>query len=157
PSTAQTGTLFQQSSSNSTDQRHYWMGTIMVSGQGHAAMGFSVAGANEYVNAGTAGRLAGDLLGTMGAPILYTSSTTAYNPPGDPGGTEGRRWGDYSYTSLDPNDDMTMWTIQEFCNANNSYGVQVVRLLAPPPAVPSSCLPASVTAGATTNVVLIGL
>jgi len=30
----------------------------MVSGQGHAAMGFSVAGANERANAGTVGRLA---------------------------------------------------------------------------------------------------
>src|SRR5438552_4670248 len=148
PGVAQTGTLFQQSSSNSTDQRHYWMGTIMVSGQGHAAMGFSVAGTNEYANAGTAGRLAGDPLGTMSVPILYTSSTTAYNPPGDPGGAEGRRWGDYSYTSLDPNDDMTMWTIQEFCDSMDSYGVRVARLLAPPPATPSSCSPSSVPTGA---------
>ena len=148
PIVVQNGTLFQQSTSNSTDQRHYWMGTIIVSGQGHAAMGFSVAGENEYANAGTAGRLAGDPLGTMGAPILYTSSTSAYNPPDDPGGTEGRRWGDYSYTSLDPNDDMTLWTIQEFCDSMDSYGVRVARLLAPPPATPSSCSPSSVAAGA---------
>ncbi len=59
PSVFQSGTFFQPSSVNSTDQRHYWTGTIMVSGQGHAAMGFSVAGANEYANAGTAGRLNG--------------------------------------------------------------------------------------------------
>ena len=155
PSVFQSGTLFQPSSGNSTDQRHYWMGTIMVSGQGHAAMGFSVAGANEYINAGTAGRLASDPLGTMGTPVLYTSSTTAYNPPGDPGGTEGRRWGDFSYASLDPNDDMTMWTIQEFCDAANSYGVRVARLLAPPPATPSNCNPSSVAAGANNVDVLV--
>jgi hypothetical protein len=41
---------------------------------------------------------------------------------------------------------MTMWTIQEFCNANNSWGVRVVRLLAPPPATPSSAS-SSVPAG----------
>jgi len=150
-SVAQSGTIFQQSAGNSTDQRQYWMGTIMVSGQGHAAMGFSVAGANEYANAGTAGRLAGDPLGTMAVPTLYTSSSTAYNPPGDPGGAEGRRWGDFSYTSLDPNDDMTMWTIQEFCDSVNSYGVRVARLVAPPPATPSDCTPSSVVAG-TNNV-----
>src|SRR5438876_9408539 len=158
PSVVQSGTLFQQSTSNSTDQRHYWMGTIMVSGQGHAAMGFSVAGENEYANAGTAGRLAGDPLGTMGAPILYTSSTSAYNPPGDPGGTEGRRWGDFSYTSLDTNDDMTLWTIQEFCDSANSYGVRVARLLTPPPATPSNCSPSSVATGANNvDVVVSGL
>src|SRR5207247_1818222 len=75
-----------------------------------------------------------------------TSSSTAYNPPSDPGDPNfGRRWGDYSFTSLDPNDDMTMWTIQEFCNATNSYGVRVVKLIAPPPATPSCAVPAHVT------------
>jgi hypothetical protein len=157
PSVAQSGTVFQQTGTNSTDQRSYWMGTIMVSGQGHAAMGFSVAGANEHANAGTAGRLVNDPLGTMRTPVLYTASSSSYNPSGDPGSSTGRRWGDFSYTSLDPSDDMTMWTIQEFCNANNSYGLQIVRLLAPPPATPSSCSPASVTNGASgINVLLTG-
>ncbi|HXT39874.1 MAG TPA: Ig-like domain-containing protein, partial [Candidatus Angelobacter sp.] len=122
--------------------------------QGHAAMGFSVAGANEHINAGTAWRLAGDPPGTLQTPVLYTSSTAAYNPPGDPGGAGGRRWGDFSYTSLDPNDDMTLWTIQEFCDSLNSYGVRVARLLAPPPAIPFGCDPSSVPAGSS-NVDLV--
>ncbi|MBI3851720.1 MAG: hypothetical protein HY298_15810 [Verrucomicrobia bacterium] len=147
PSLLQSGTVFQPSAGNTTDQRNYWMGTVMVSGQGHAAMGFSLAGANERINAGTVGRLAGDPLGTTQTPVLYTASASDYNPPSDPGGSSGRRWGDYSYTSLDPADDMTMWTIQEFCNAQNSYAVQVVKLLAPPPATPASCNPPSLSAG----------
>jgi hypothetical protein len=157
PGIVQSGTVFQPSASNTTDQRSYWMGSVMVSGQGHAAMGFSVAGANERINAGTVGRLANDPLGTMRSPLLYTASSSAYNPPGDPGGTGGRRWGDYSFTCLDPSDDMTMWTIQEFCNAANSYGVQVVKLLAPGPATPSSCSPASVATGtANANIIVTG-
>lgn len=158
PAVVQSGTVYQPSASNTTDQRSYWMGTIMVSGQGHAALGFSVAGANERINAGTVGRLANDAPGTMRTPLLYTASSTAYNPSGDPGGTGGgRRWGDFSYTSLDPSDDMTMWTIQEFCNATDSYGVQVVRLLAPGPAIPSSCSPPSIAAGTVNaNIVVTG-
>jgi hypothetical protein len=157
PAIVQAGTVYQPSASNTTDQRSYWMGSIMVSGQGHAAMGFSVAGANERINAGTVGRLANDAAGTMRSPLLYTASSTAYNPPGDPGGTGGRRWGDYSYTCLDPSDDMTMWTIQQFCNSTDSYGVQVVRLLAPGPAIPSSCSPASVATGTVnTNIIVTG-
>ena len=31
-----------------------------------------------------------------------------------------------------------MWTIQEFCDSTDSYGVRVVKLIAPPPATPSS-------------------
>jgi hypothetical protein len=156
PSVVQSGTIYQPSASNTTDQRSYWMGTVMVSGQGHAAIGFSVAGVNEYANAGIAGRLVGDTLGTMRTSSLYTASSTAYNPR-DSGGSPINRWGDYSYTSLDPSDDMTMWTIQEFCDSVNSYGVRVIKLLAPPPATPSSLSPALLSQGAANvNVIVVG-
>ncbi len=149
PAVVQSGTVYQPSASNTTDQRNYWMGSINVSGQGHAVIGFSVAGANEHINAGYAGRLAADAAGTMGEPVLFTSSSSAYNPPSDPGSAEGRRWGDYSYTSVDPDDDMTMWTVQQFCDAPNSYGLRVLRILAPPPATPTDCSPATINSGAT--------
>jgi uncharacterized repeat protein (TIGR01451 family) len=123
------------------------MGTVMVSGQGHAAMGLSAAGANEYANAAACGRLAGDATNTMRTPSLYTAASTPYNPR-DRNGNPINRWGDYSYTCLDPDDDMTMWTIQEFCDNTNSYGVRVVKLLAPPPGTPVSCSPASAPQGA---------
>ena len=157
PSVVQSGTLFQPSGANTTDQRSYWMGSIMVSGQGHALLGFTTAGQNEYVNAGYAGRLVRDLPGTLRTPALYTASAASYNPPSNPGGANGRRWGDYSYTCLDPNDDMTMWTIQEWCHAPGSYAVQVVKVLAPRPARPAGCNPASLNQGANNvNVTLIG-
>jgi hypothetical protein len=135
----------------------------MVTGQGHAALGCSIAGANERINAFTTGRLVGDTLGTLrdgpgGAalPGYGTPVTTAYNPPGDPGGSNGRRWGDYSYTSLDPNDDMTMWTIQEFCNGTNTYGCRVAKLLAPPPATPASASSSVPRAQSSANVTITG-
>jgi hypothetical protein len=156
PSVVQSGTVFDTAASNPL---FFWIPSVMVSGQGHAALGFSSAGASAYVNAATLGRLAGDPLGTtQGAPINYTSSSTAYNPPSDTGASRGsRRWGDYSYTSLDPCDDMTMWTVQEFCDATNSYGVRIVKLIAPPPATPASASPATVAAGQpSVNVVITG-
>lgn len=157
PTLSQSGTVFTATGTNDTAQRHYWIPSIMVSGQGHAAMGFSTAGTNEYANAGTVGRLVGDPPGTMQTPLLYTSAAAAYNPARDPGGAEGRRWGDYSYTSLDPCDDMTMWTIQEFTSSADTWGVRVVKLLAPPPASPASASPASVPAGqSSVNVTITG-
>ncbi len=156
PTIVQSGTVFTPTGTNVTTARSYWIPSILVSGQGHAAMGFSVAGTNERANAATVGRLVGDTGGTMQTPELFSNSTTAYNPPSDPGGSNGRRWGDYSYTSLDPQDDMTMWTVQEFCDATNSYGVRVAKLIAPPPATPSS-IP-DVAAGANpVNVTLTGV
>jgi len=144
PAFEQVGTVYTASGSNTTDQVSYWIPSIMVSGQGHAAMGFSSAGTNARANAASTGRLASDTPGTMQAPADYTASSTAYNPNDNNAAIGVRRWGDYSYTSLDPNDDMTMWTIQEFCDTTDSYGVRVVKLIAPPPATPVSASPPSV-------------
>src|SRR5205085_5591390 len=108
--------------------------------------GFSVADSLEFINCGTVGRLATDPLGTMETPVLLTSSSTGYNPAGDTGASRGRRrWGDYSVTTVDPLDDMSMWTVQMYCDTTNSYGVRVAQLVAPPPATPSAL--ADVAAG----------
>ncbi len=142
PVLLQSGTLFDPAV---TDPRFYWIPAIAVSGQGHAAIGASAAGAVEHVNAAAAMRLSDDPPGTLQAPALLTAATDAYNPAGDPG--PAWRWGDYSFTSVDPDDDMTMWTIQEYCNAEDSWGVRVVQLLAPPPAMPSAAVPPAVVNG----------
>ena len=153
PALVQSGTLFDAAASN---PRFYWIPSIMVSGQGHAALGASAAGATQNINAVTAGRFASDPAGELQSPLLFTASATAYNPPADPGPP--RRWGDYSYTSLDPNDDMTMWTIQEYCNAADAYGVRVVQLIAPPPATPASATPPNIASGqASVSVVIDGI
>jgi hypothetical protein len=163
PSVVQSGTLFDNNATNDANQRNYWIPSIMVSGQGHAALGCSIAGTNERINAFTTGRLVGDTLGALrdgpgGAALPgYTATATAYNPPGDPGGPS-RRWGDYSYTSLDPKDDMTMWTIQEYCNGTNTYGVRAVKLIAPPPPPTNTANPAAIQLNnPSTNVVVTGL
>ena len=146
PTVQQSGTIFDSSSTNI----FYWMGTVMVSGQGHAVAGFSASSPSQFVGAAVAGRLTNATAGTFGAPIIYSAGAAAYSPPYN-------RWGDYSYTSLDPNDDMTMWTIQENVNAANSYAVQIGKFSAPPPALPISCSPAVVTQGvAGINVTLLG-
>jgi hypothetical protein len=152
PSLVQSGTLFDDAAAN---PRFYWIPSIMVSGQGHAAIGASVAGNLEHADAVTAGRLASDPAGTLQTPSHFTASATSYNPAADPGPP--RRWGDYSFTSLDPNDDMTMWTIQEYCDATDSWGVRVVELVAPPPAIPSTATPATIAPGqASVSVVVTG-
>ncbi len=150
PTLIQSGTVFNNAATN---PEFYFIPSVMVSGQGHAALGFSMAGLALTPNTGTIGRLSGDTAGTTQGPIVnYSASTATYNPPSDTGAASGsRRWGDYSYTSLDPCDDMTMWTIQEFANATNSYGVRAVRLLAPAP-VATNCASATDIAQGQSNV-----
>ncbi len=131
------GTVFDPTDVQvSPNLKDYWMPSIMASGQGNVAIGFSAAGNDAYVNAGVAYGMLQDGALAMSGPVLYTNSSTSYNPSGDgSGGGALHPWGRYSFTSLDPCDDMTMWTIQEYCNATDSYGVRVAKLTAPPPAV----------------------
>jgi hypothetical protein len=151
PSIVQSGTIFDGAASN---PRAFFIPSVMVSGQGDAAFGYSTSGASEHPNAATAGRLAGDTLGTVGTTQLLTNSTSTYGPQTT---STVQRWGDFSYTSLDPVDDMTMWTVQEFSNATNSWAVRVVKLIAPPPATPADAGPASVAAGqSSVNVTVTG-
>jgi hypothetical protein len=152
PALTQAGTLFDTAAAN---PRSYWIPSIGVSGQGHAAMGTSASGATQRINAATAGRLVGDAPGTIQSALVYTSSSSSYNPAGDPG--PARRWGDYTFTSVDPNDDMTLWTIQQYCDAADSYGLRVVELMAPAPAIFSSAAPNTVASGLTSvDVVVTG-
>jgi hypothetical protein len=155
PSLVESGTIFKSTSNNTTDSINYWIPSVMISGQGHVAVSISAAGTFNRINSGTVGRLATDPLGTMGTPVLYTSSTTAYNPPSDPGTRGARRWGDYSYVSLDPNDDMTMWGVHGFCDSTNSYGVRIGQFKAPPPATPSSANPSTVPLGVAHDTIVI--
>ena len=138
PSLRQSGTLFDPAS---TGPRGFWIATVAESGQGHMALGSSYASANDFAGVATAGRLRTDALGTIKAATLAQVSATSYNQPTV---NPKQRWGDYSQTLVDPADDMTFWTIQEWCDATTSWGVQVVQLKAPPPAAPASAAPSSV-------------
>lgn len=151
PTVVQSGTVFDSASSNPA---FYWMGTIMPNGQRHVALGMSKAGATQRVNAAFTGRLAGDTAGAMDAPRQYTANTAfAYNQQSAP--DPAQRWGDYSYTSVDPDDDQTFWTLQQYVDATNSYAARLVRLLAPPPAAPAIVAPNTVQPGQASAVVTV--
>jgi hypothetical protein len=150
PTLNQAGTLFDPAAIN---PRGFWIDTVSVSGQGHMALGSSYASVNDFAGVATAGRFRTDALGTIQTPTLAQVSSTAYNVQN----VDGQRWGDYSQTIVDPADDMTLWTIQEWCDTTNSWGVQVVQLKAPPPATPASASPSSVCSGlASVNVTVTG-
>jgi len=149
PTLRQSGTLFD----SSAGLMNYWMGSVAMSGQGHMSLGATQANASTRAQIAAAGRLRTDTLGTTQAPTIAQTSTTAYNAQGS--GTQ--RWGDYSTAYVDPSDDMSIWQFQQYCNANDSWGVRAIKMLAPPPATPSSCSPPNVAQGASNvNVVVTG-
>lgn len=150
PTLLQSGTLFDPAATNPAS---YFIPSCAVSGQGHMVLACCVAGVNQYAEIAATERFATDPSGTIQAPAIVQNSSTSYNV----GSQTPRRWGDYSVVSVDPNDDMTFWTFQEYCDATNSWGVRVIQLKAPAPATPDSALPASVSQGTTTNVTITGV
>ena len=150
PTLNQSGTVFDSASSGFLE---YWMGTIMVSGQGHVAIGLNRANTATVVQAGAIGRLAGDAPGTMGGFSPFQSSTADAYDDASFVTAPANRWGDYTYTSLDPCDDMTMWTTQEYVAGPTAFGLPIdwgvaaEKLQAPPPAAPTLASPNTIPSG----------
>ncbi len=157
PTLNQAGTLFD---SATTNPRGFWIPSVAMSGQGHMGIGSSTASPVDYAGIAVAGRLATDPLSTTQTFALAVAGAGSYNLT-DPSGLN--RWGDYSQTVVDPNDDMTMWTFQEYAQSltlsfpNGNWGVQVIQLIAPPPTTPTTASPSSVAQGqAFVNVTITG-
>jgi hypothetical protein len=113
----------------------YFNPAIAASGQGHAALGGTTAAYNQYLNAFVVGRYYDDPAGVLNNAVKATNASAIYAP--NFFGYVGR-WGDFSQTVVDPLDDQTIWTFQEYANADDSYGTRAVQLKAPPPPTPAA-------------------
>ncbi len=140
PSLVQSGTLFDPAASN---PRSFWIPSIAMNGQGHASLNSSTAGITHQAGIASSGRLFSDPAGQTDAFQLTQPPGGTYNL----GSGTPRRWGDFSQTVVDPSDNMTFWTFQEYANANNSWAVRVIKLLAPPPATPDTATPSTIPLG----------
>ena len=76
---------------------------------GDMALGMSVSSGAKDPSVWYTGRLAGDPLGKLEAPIVAAKGSAVET--GD-----SQRWGDYSSMSIDPSDDCTFWYSQMYYN-----------------------------------------
>lgn len=139
PGLLQSGTIYD-SLTNGRRAVQYFNPSVAASGQGHSIVSGTTAAYNEYLNVFAAGRYLGDKLGTTKPPVKVTNTTAIYafyyfdrNGRNYVG-----RWGDFSQTVVDPLDDQTIWTFQEYADVDDSYGIRVVQFKAPAPATPAS-------------------
>ncbi len=134
-----------------------WIGSIMTTGQNNMAIGCSKAGPNSYPNATISSKFATDPNNTIRKPIQFTFSTFPYGfNPNSPTCKVPIGWGNYSFTTLDPSNNMTLWTVQEFTVNRKHWGVQVAKLLAPPPATIISITPTNIASNQTTDITITG-
>jgi hypothetical protein len=110
-----TGTVVSQGRVGDPN-RWYYYPSIAVNKDNIAAVGFSGSSDNDFVggyytiiqpSTGTAEAVA--LLKAGEAPYYKTGQTF-----GNIGGSTDNRWGDFSATMVDPTDDTSFWTLQEY-------------------------------------------
>jgi hypothetical protein len=111
PTTAQTGSV-------DDPLLHYCFPGVAVNSNGAMVVGFSGSSATQFAGVYVSGRKPTDPAGQTAAPILVKAGETANNDG---------RFGDYSLTSIDPTDDLTFWTIQEY-GRGGSWGTWITKV-----------------------------
>ena len=101
---------------------YFFFPSIMVNKQGNVLMGFTGSRSTSYASCFYTGRTAADTPGQMADPEIFKVGTAPYNNLDSYGRN---RWGDYSYCTLDPNDELTLWSIQEFGYLTNIWGTYI--------------------------------
>jgi hypothetical protein len=94
---------------------HHFYPSIAVNTRGEALIGFSRSDPTKFVEAVFTGRLANDPPGTVRTISTYRVGLSKYVRDAGSGAV---RWGDYSSTLVDPSDETTFWTIQEYADTD---------------------------------------
>ncbi len=110
------GTPVQQGNISDAN-RWYYYPSIAVNSKGDVGIGFSGSSTSEYAGAYYTARNSSDAAGTMQAVGLLKSGLAPYYKTFR--GSQ-NRWGDYSATVVDPDDNLTFWTVQEYANTPNA-------------------------------------
>jgi hypothetical protein len=127
----------------STNGGHWYaFPSLSVNANNDVLVGFSEFQSNDFPDAGYAFRAGSDPANTMRDPVTLKDGEGAYFKTFGGGRN---RWGDYSNTQVDPSDDTSIWTVQEYAGAPAGSGDDSGRWstwwgkvngLAPPPPPP---------------------
>jgi hypothetical protein len=95
---------------NPNNPLYYYFPSLMVNCAGDMVMGFSGSSATNYISAYYTWRLSNEK--TLNWPRLIRAGITNF---------PSTRWGDYSATTLDPTDDWSFWTVQQYADPAGDY------------------------------------
>ena len=97
-------------------------------------IGYSQSFTDQFVDMRAVFRLQADPLNTFQSSVLVHSSVGEYD---DFNASNPERWGDYSATVLDPDDDTTFWIANEYCIVGRvagddaEWGTRIARMNLP--------------------------
>lgn len=104
---------------DSTGTRAYSHPSLAVNRAGDVILGYSRFGTDVYPSAAYAVHLSNDLPGSLRDEVIFKAGEAIYTRAAP----TVIRWGDYSAASVDPVDDCTLWTLQEYAaSPANTWG-----------------------------------
>jgi hypothetical protein len=128
--------------------------SVAVNAREDVLIGFSEFQSTDYVDAAYAYRAGTDPPNTIREPVTLKDGEGPYSK------TRGgfNRWGDYSGTQVDPSDDLSLWTIQEYpripkgrADGTGRWGTWWGRVGGGPPLAPPQCRVPKVVGKSLTN------
>jgi len=120
------------------------------SGQGNIVMGCTLSNATMSPSVGGSVQYWGGPTTTSLSQVL--AGVNYYNLQS---GTNPKQWGTGSTTVVDPRNNQSFWTFQQYCNANNSWQIRAVQILLTPPTI-TTLSPSTAQQGQTLDVTLNG-
>ncbi len=121
------GSVQQQGRINPTDGYARGYPSIAVNANNAALIGYSIFSPGIYPSAAYSYRSSSDAANTLESEVVYKSGLGPYYYVDTTSTPYRNRWGDYSTTVVDPLDDISFWTIQEYAETPNfsasNYGV----------------------------------
>ena len=119
-----TNNTLQETGLIASGTRDYFIGSIAVNPNGDVVIGFSGSDINTFASAfAVSGHLTGSTT-SFDTVQLLKAGVASYEVIAN----GENRWGDYSSTTLDPNDSSRFWTIQEYASATNVWSTQVTEI-----------------------------
>lgn len=101
---------------------YFYFPSVAVNDRGDLLLGFSGSNASQFPACYVAGRSTADPSGQISDPVLYRSGVASQDLIDNFGRN---RYGDYSLTTVDPVDDETFWTIQEYNSSQNIWATWI--------------------------------
>jgi len=106
-------TTFSPDANNPATGLNRWLPSAAVDNQGNLAISYSVSSTTVFPSIRYAGRDFNVPGGITGEQTLFAGTAVQTG--------SGNRWGDYQSLQIDPSDDCTFWTTNQYYNVNSAF------------------------------------
>jgi len=113
-------TIYQEGTYSAPGGRSAFCGNMCMDKNGSIGLAYTIVNTSTFPSLRFTGRRATDPLGTMTLAEEVIATGTQVDPSS--------RYGDYAQMTIDPNDDLTLWSIGEYFNGGRKNQVGVFKI-----------------------------